>query len=45
MRQNGAVLEIGASWIQPGFILAGEAPVGGQRPSFYAVQNRIIRRG
>jgi len=45
MRQNGAVLEVGASWTQPGFIIAGEAPAGGQRPSFYAVQNRIIRRG
>jgi len=45
MRQNEAALEPGAAWTQPGFVVAGKEPGGGQRPSFYAVQNRIIRRG
>jgi len=45
MRQNGTVLGIGTSWTQPGLIVAGEAPSGGQHASFYAIQNRIIRRG
>ena len=45
MRQNGDVLQVDASWTQPGVIVAGDAPGAGQRPSFYAVQNRIIRRG
>ena len=45
MRQNSTALDIGAGWLQPALIVAGDAPGEGQRPSFHAVQNQIVRRG
>jgi hypothetical protein len=45
MRQNYEVLAISNSWTQPDLLSAGNAPGNGQPANFYAVQNRIIRRG
>jgi hypothetical protein len=45
MRQNGEVLDVSASWTQPGLLTDGRAPGDGQTATFYAVQNRVIRRG
>jgi hypothetical protein len=45
MRQNNEVLGISSSWSQPGLLTAGSPPGDGQTASFYAVQNREIRRG
>jgi hypothetical protein len=45
MRQNSEALAVSASWTQPDALNAGSAPGIGQSPSFYAVQNRVIRRG
>lgn len=45
LKQNDAVLDVSATWTQPEPLNAGSAPTGGQRPTFWAVQNRVIRRG
>jgi hypothetical protein len=45
MRQNSDAIAVSASWTQPDVPIAGSAPGNGQAPSFYAVQNRVIRRG
>lgn len=45
MRQNADILSVSASWMQPSLLNAGRAPGNGQTASFYAVQNRVIRRG
>jgi hypothetical protein len=45
MRQNSEAIAVSASWTQPDVLSAGSAPGNGQAPSFYAVQNRVIRRG
>lgn len=45
MRQNSEALAVSISWIQPGILTAGSAPGDGQAATFYAVQNRVIRRG
>jgi hypothetical protein len=45
MRQNGEVLGVAISWTQPSVLNAGAAPGGGQAAMFWAVQNRVIRRG
>ena len=44
MRQNDEVLDVSASWTQP-VLKTGGAPGDGQAATFYAVQNRVIRRG
>jgi hypothetical protein len=44
-RQNIAPLNVGTAWLQPAALATGEAPGGGQRPQFFAVENRITRRG
>jgi hypothetical protein len=45
MRQNDGVLDVSGSWTQPGAPTAGSAPGNGQAAMFFAVQNRVIRRG
>ena len=45
MRQNDEVLEVSASWTQPGLPRAGSEPGDGQPVILHAVQNRVIRRG
>jgi hypothetical protein len=45
MRQNSGAIAISAAWTQPDALSAGSASGNGQTPSFYAVQNRVIRRG
>jgi hypothetical protein len=45
MRQNDDVLGLSDFWIQPGVLKTGAAPGSGQSATFYAVQNRVIRRG
>jgi len=45
LRQNSEALAISALWTQPGLLSAGSTPGNGQAPTFYAVQNQVIRRG
>ncbi len=44
-RQNSAALSIGATWLQPAALAGGELPGNGQTAQFFAVENRITRRG
>ncbi len=44
-RQNSSALSLGATWLQPAALAAGELPGNGQAAQYFAVENRITRRG
>lgn len=43
--QNSTLLTLGATWMMPGGLVAGQAPGAGQTPDWYVTNDHVLPRG